>query len=458
MEALLTYWLKANVVLALFAAAYYLLLRQLTFFRLNRAYLLFAVIFAAVYPLLPMPALLPAPAAALPQAAQAVPAGSAAPAGAAAGSSWWLLAGVAYLVGAAGLLLRLAVQLLSLALLRRRSRPALVQGQAVRVVPGAGGPFSFGATIYLTASTLSDTDTLPTALRHEQAHVSQGHTFDVLLLQAATALAWPNPAAWLLRRLALDNLEYLADQAALRQSALPRQAYQRLLLRQQVGGVPTPALAFHFSALTLKNRILMLNQPLSAARQQGRYLLAGALVSGLALGYTGARAQPNPSAPQGGSRTRNAQVPTTIAAGHIAYFIDGEPGAEDALQRIAASDIASLDVVKDRGLVRRYNTDPTTTSIVFVTTKANEHAPAVRALADKANLGSAYTQEPAEVNAVVPQALAYITSHYPDARLSGAVTKLTQKSTGAVKYRVQLAQGKRPFNVYFSPQGDFLGE
>ena len=56
MEALLTYWLKANVVLALFAGAYYVLLRHLTFFGLNRAYLLFAVLFAAVYPLLPMPA------------------------------------------------------------------------------------------------------------------------------------------------------------------------------------------------------------------------------------------------------------------------------------------------------------------------------------------------------------------------------------------------------------------
>ncbi|MEJ7659613.1 MAG: hypothetical protein WKG07_08295 [Hymenobacter sp.] len=57
--------LQANAVLVLFAAAYYGLLRRLTFFTLNRAYLLGALVFAAVYPALPVPALLPAEAVAL---------------------------------------------------------------------------------------------------------------------------------------------------------------------------------------------------------------------------------------------------------------------------------------------------------------------------------------------------------------------------------------------------------
>ena len=58
--SLLLYLLKANAALLLFAAAYFGLLRQLTFFSLNRFYLLFALLFAAVYPALPVPALLPA--------------------------------------------------------------------------------------------------------------------------------------------------------------------------------------------------------------------------------------------------------------------------------------------------------------------------------------------------------------------------------------------------------------
>ena len=88
-----------------------------------------------------------------------------------------------------------------------------------------------------------------------------------------------------MRRALLDNLEYLADRAALR-TGLDCRAYQYSLLHQQSGGIPAPALAFHFSLLTLKNRIAMINQPASETRQLGRYLLAAPLLMTLVLGYS----------------------------------------------------------------------------------------------------------------------------------------------------------------------------
>ena len=57
----------------------------------------------------------------------------------------------------------------------------------------------------------------------------------------------------------------------------------------------------------------------------------------------------------------------------------------------------------------------------------------------------------------MPSALAYITSHYPNARLN-EVSEQKKKTTDAVKYQVQLINGKRPFYVYFTPQGEFAGE
>ncbi|MDO7884884.1 M56 family metallopeptidase [Hymenobacter cheonanensis] len=446
MEFLLLYLLKANVVLALFAAAYYGLLRRLTFFGLNRAYLALALLFAAVYPALPVPALLPARVALLPTAVVAPGAGLAAgrATAATAGLSWQGLALGLYAAGTGLLLLRLLGQLGSLALVRRRSRPAVVLGQPVRVLPGAGGPFSFGRTIYLSACALADAASLPAALLHEQAHVRQHHTLDVLLTQLATALAWPNPAAWLLRRAVLDNLEYLADQAALR-SGLDRRAYQYSLLRQQPGGVPAPALAFHFSFLTLKNRITMLNQPASTTGQLGRYLLAAPLLVALALGYSGARAQAGP--------TLGQQAPLANAL----YYLDGQPSTQAAFKALDPSSISSIDVVKDPATVSRVFKSAAP-GVVAVTTKANANAPAVLALAEQANLSAAYTYSPAQVNAVVPKALAYITSHYPDARLSGEVTEVKRKSTGEVRYQVQLVRGRRPFYVLFTPQGDFVAQ
>ena len=50
MPALFVFLLKVNVALLLFCAGYYLVLRHLTFYTLNRIYLVGAILFATVYP------------------------------------------------------------------------------------------------------------------------------------------------------------------------------------------------------------------------------------------------------------------------------------------------------------------------------------------------------------------------------------------------------------------------
>ena len=103
----------------------------------------------------------------------------------------------------------------------------MVSGQAVRVRAGNGNSFSFSGSIYLNLHLGPE---LTVVLRHEQVHVRQWHRLDVLLAQLALAAAWRNPAAWLLRRALLDNLEFLADQAVLA-TGLDRRTYQYSLLR-----------------------------------------------------------------------------------------------------------------------------------------------------------------------------------------------------------------------------------
>ena len=405
MAVLLLYLLKASVVLVLFAVAYYGLLRRLTFFGLNRAYLLLALLFAAVYPALPAPTLLSASV----STAWPVPTVAALPAMRIAQFTqpdtpfpWLLVLGVGcYALGAGFLLLRLLMQLLSLAWVWLRARPTVVLGQPVRVVAGAGGPFSFGRTIYLSATTLADATHLPAALHHEQAHVRQWHTLDVLLAQVAVALAWPNPAAWLLRRSVLDNLEYLADRAAL-QTGLDRRAYQYSLLGQQPGVVPVPALAFHFSLSTLKNRIAMLNKPASPTRQIGRYLLAAPLVMALALGYSAAQAQVVP---------KPAPTEKPVPA-DVAYYIDGKKADAATLAKIVPQDIQTMNVVKGPEQQQLFGATSASGTVV-VTTKANANTPAVLAFNKRMPLTPA---TPAQ-GAAIAAAKAYVTKNYPNAKL-----------------------------------------
>jgi len=608
MEAALLYLLKAHAVLALFAAAYYGLLRRLTFFRLNRAYLLLALLFAAVYPALPMPGLLPAvaptPAAApatwvltemsaAPHPAAALPAESS--------FSWVALGLLVYAAGAGLLLARLLVQLLALARLRRAARPACTAaGVPYRELSAPGDPFSFGRTIYLHAGQHSEAE-LAVVLAHEQAHVRQGHTLDVLLAHLGTALFWASPAAWLLRRAVLDNLEYLADAATLR-TGLDRRAYQYCLL-QLSRSTAGPALALPFTFFTLKNRVAMMNTPLSSRGQLARYFLAGPLVVLAALGYSAAHARsaeptaastaslagmlaaapeavavqpaslpvaaPIAAAKKPANKAKKATSPAlplavrpalaatpkpgalpakaaqtgptplyyldgqaitdaqfkaikpadiasiqvlkgeqasqiagdkgrdgvivittnankdtplviefnkrvqrvaplhaeagTFLVGNLPadalYYLDGKPSTKQAVEQLAQQDLAHVVVLSDQASIRRLPglSDNPATSVILLTTKANADTPAVRAFAEQADLASGYTFRPVGVNVLVPAALAYITSHYPNARLN-EVKEQKSKTTGAVKYQVQLINGKRPFIVYFTPQGEFAGE
>jgi bla regulator protein BlaR1 len=50
MPALFVFLFKVNIALLLFCAGYYLVLRHLTFYTLNRAYLMVAIVFATLYP------------------------------------------------------------------------------------------------------------------------------------------------------------------------------------------------------------------------------------------------------------------------------------------------------------------------------------------------------------------------------------------------------------------------
>ena len=477
MSPILLYLLKANVALLLFAAAYFGLLRRLTFFTLNRFFLLFALLFSAAYPLLPVPALFPAEAA-LPGAFVLTEAPDGMSAAAAAGPMapmlhWETVGLVLYAGGAAVLLGRLLLQLLSLWRLRRTSRPSTVHGQPIRALTGAVSPFSFWQTVYLNPLQHPDAE-LAAVLCHEQVHVRQWHTLDVLLAQVAHALAWANPAAWLLRRALLDNLEFLADHAAL-QTGLDRRAYQYSLLRlsQCAAG---PSLVSHFTFPTLKNRVAMMNTPFSSNGQLARYFVAGPLVLAVALGFSAAQAQgapvipaaqpakavpvaepvprqaalaaapqkaavpfpttsavvsPSPTVKSAASKrtvaspaapaaTQQAAAATANDAPAVVaepqqsslpiYYVDGQLYTGD-INAIKPNEILSMHALKgDRA--RQAFGEAAAAGVVIVTTRQNQNQPAVLAFNEKLGLGtSAYIMPPANVVAK-PGRVAYLA---PDA-------------------------------------------
>jgi hypothetical protein len=129
-------------------------------------------------------------------------------------------------------------------------------------------------------------------------------------------------------------------------------------------------------------------------------------------------------------------------------YLDGQPSTAAAISQLDDKAIASAEgwVAKDKD------------EFLVITTRAKANSPATLALADKLHLSSAYTTRPALIRAIAPPALAYITSHYPKAWLGGEVLEMTQKSTGKVKYRVQLADNWGWRYVSFTAAGNFVDD
>ncbi|MFC6997586.1 M56 family metallopeptidase [Rufibacter roseus] len=282
MSEILLHLFKANLALVLLYGLYFLALRRLTFYNFNRAYLWFTVLFSAVYPALDLtwfsqqkPTFLPA----LPSPSVYWPQPEAFPVASENIIDYGEVAILLFCTGAALMFVRLLVQFFSLYRLHRKSKPSKVQHIPFRKVAEQISPFSFGRNIYLNPAPF-EAQELKLILEHEQVHVKQAHTLDVLLAELLTVFGWLNPMAWKMRQSIKENLEFIADRQLLHKGA-DRKIYQYSLLRAVS---PSSLLVVHpFNAIPLKNRIMMMNQPQSTRSHLLKSLLALPLIAGLLL-------------------------------------------------------------------------------------------------------------------------------------------------------------------------------
>lgn len=287
---MLIYLLKANVALVLFYLAYYFGLRRLTFYTLNRFFLLGGIVCAAICPLIdpsifirrhqPLNAVAETyiPDLAALQTRQSVP---------------FINVFLEYIfwAGVAVMSIRLVIQLLSLWKLHRHTTTTLSpEAQRLRITEKHVNPFSFMRNIYINPS-LHSPDEFTSIIRHEQVHVRQWHTLDVLLGELNKIFYWFNPGAWLMSIAIRENLEFITDRSILRQG-MDAKAYQYSLIK--VSGIPyATAIANNFNFSHLKQRIMMMNKKRSSRYHLLRYVVLGAImgIAVLSLNFTKAIAR-----------------------------------------------------------------------------------------------------------------------------------------------------------------------
>ena len=119
-------------------------------------------------------------------------------------------------------------------------------------------------------------------LEHELAHVRQGHSFDILLMELWVALHWYNPLIYRMRRHLRATHEYIADAAVVSRSE-GAYAYARLLISQPQNRVP---MLYNTFAAQISSRLRMLARRPSARWKLVAHAITLPLAAGLGLFFS----------------------------------------------------------------------------------------------------------------------------------------------------------------------------
>ncbi|GEM_PF-79275 len=271
---ILTYLIKVSIAFALFYGLYALMMKKDTFFKLRRIYFLFVVIFTLLFPLFTIE---------IPIAKDPVPMPGywlseidlseiSVESNASQAMSGWQVALIAVSLISLGYLLRFLIQLLCILKLKKDNEHETLLGcHVVRMKNKESAPFSFFGWIFINTE-IRNAAELNEIIVHEQIHVRQCHSIDVVLFEILCAFFWWNPFVWLLKKEMKINLEYLADQGVL-DAGFDPQKYQYVLL--QVSNTNNNiSLINNFNISQLKKRIIMMNRRKSRTLLSSKYLLA----------------------------------------------------------------------------------------------------------------------------------------------------------------------------------------
>lgn len=280
MEHLFVFLVHAQTHLILFGLGYLVFYWRNPTAELNRIYLLFSLLAAALLPLMPsflsitangeettafwLPELVVA-------ASGAVAEGTEAFSVTASAHAWILLLfGLLYAV----LILLFLVRLISLMGLMTGTQFRKVEGMRLVVLKPDRVPFSFFGWLFIPEG-LENDPAFRHILIHEKAHARRLHSADILLTEILRLLFWMNPVFYYMRRELKAMHEYEADAYAL--SHCERFSYQKALVEMNFRGLTVP-LTNPYNVSLIKKRMLMMNKNSKTMSSTKPWLLSGTLV------------------------------------------------------------------------------------------------------------------------------------------------------------------------------------
>lgn len=281
MTPLISWFIKGSLVTVIFLLFYKALLRRDTFFKWSRLYFILAIISSFLIPLIDVSNIIQQPEQTtilfryIPNLSFTQQVYSA--------DVSTIIVNNLLFAGMLVMLFRLIIQFRALLLLKKNKTILAQSDFRIIELKEAVNPFSFFNDIYINPSIHTEAE-LQEIIRHEQFHIQQKHTIDILLGEILTIVFWFNPFAWILKNELKQNLEFLTDKLVL-ESGIDAKHYQYNLLK--VSGIQNNiAAANHFHFLKLKNRIIMMNKKQSRPYHLAKYLLLVPVVAVMLMAFS----------------------------------------------------------------------------------------------------------------------------------------------------------------------------
>ncbi len=180
----------------------------------------------------------------------------------------------------------LLVKMIKLAVMIQRNPKSWKDNLLIVKLLNSTRAFSFFHYIFL-GERIAASDRV-SILKHEQVHVEQRHTLDLLFFEALRIVFWFNPLIYMYQNRMAELHEFIADARAVKHQ--DRSAYYENLLSQVF---ETQNLSFinpFFKKSLIKKRIVMLSKHPSKQTQLLKYALLIPMVFGMLM-YTSASAQ-----------------------------------------------------------------------------------------------------------------------------------------------------------------------
>ncbi|WP_396158114.1 M56 family metallopeptidase [Flavobacterium sp.] len=281
MEPIFIYLLKSSGLIAVFYLAYLFLVRKETFFNSNRWFLLFGLFTSLLLPFffIKKIILVEKPKISMEDLVvySQVSTKKIQDVSAAEAFDWLQFIWVSYAIVFCVLVIKILLNLCSLYRMLYQQQVCKKENFKLVNLNENIVPFSFFNYIVYNAD-LYSTDELQSILLHEKIHSQEKHSVDVLVVKLFCIVFWFNPFVWLYKKAITQNLEYIADQKAIKQLE-DKKSYQKALLKvvshqsclSITNNFYQPCLPAGRSLI--KKRIVMLNKNQSHKRNSWKYAL-----------------------------------------------------------------------------------------------------------------------------------------------------------------------------------------